>query len=74
MAVTMAGMIDPALFEHLKSRIEEDLKAREDLSQITQLLERDVAFAQGVLSRVHSTPRSQCESQVRRPMMFLITS
>lgn len=56
----MAGMIDPAIFEHLKSKIEEDTKAREDLNQITQQLERDVSFAQGVQSKVHSTPRSQC--------------
>lgn len=56
----MAQMIDPALFEQLKGKIEEDDKARDDLNQICQTLEKDVSYAQGVLSRVHSTPRSQC--------------
>lgn len=54
----MSGMIDPQIFEHLKSKIEEDTKARDDLNGIIQKLERDVSYTQGVLSRVHSTPRS----------------
>lgn len=56
----MAGMIDPQLFEQLKTKIDEDTKARDDLSQIIQKLERDVSYAQGLLSRVHSTPRARC--------------
>lgn len=51
-------MIDPQIFEHLKTKIDEDTKARDDLNQITQKLERDVSYTQGLLSRVHSTPRS----------------
>lgn len=54
----MSGMIDPQIFEHLKSKIDEDTKARDDLNGIIQKLERDVSYAQGILSRVHSTPRS----------------
>lgn len=54
----MSGMIDPQIFEHLKSKIDEDTKARDDLNGITQKLERDVSYTQGLLSRVHSTPRS----------------
>ncbi|ROV89069.1 hypothetical protein VPNG_10074 [Cytospora leucostoma] len=54
----MSGMIDPQIFEHLKSKIDEDTKARDDLNHITQKLERDVSYTQGLLSRVHSTPRS----------------
>lgn len=54
----MSGMIDPQIFEHLKTKIDEDTKARDDLNQITQKLERDVSYTQGLLSRVHSTPRS----------------
>ena len=56
----MAGMIDPQLFEQLKAKIDEDTKARDDLSHIIQKLERDVSYAQGLLSRVHSTPRARC--------------
>ncbi|KAK7722153.1 Translin-1 [Diaporthe eres] len=51
-------MIDPQIFEHLKSKIDEDTKARDDLNGIIQKLERDVSYTQGLLSRVHSTPRS----------------
>lgn len=54
----MSGMIDPQIFEHLKSKIDEDTKARDDLNQIIQKLERDSSYTQGLLSRVHSTPRS----------------
>lgn len=59
----MAGMIDPQIFDHLKAKIDEDIQAREELNQILQELERNVSFAQGILSRVHSTPRSHCESR-----------
>lgn len=57
-AAEMSGMIDPQIFEHLKSKIDEDTKARDDLNGIIQKLERDVCYTQGLLSRVHSTPRS----------------
>jgi len=53
-------MIDPALFQQLMGNIEEDSKTREQLTQIIQNLEKHVSYTQGVLSRVHSTPRSQC--------------
>lgn len=58
----MAGMIDPQIFEHLKAKIDEDTQARDELTQIIQKLERDVSYTQGLLSRVHSTPRAACES------------
>ncbi|PSR83915.1 Translin [Coniella lustricola] len=51
-------MIDPQIFEHLKAKIDEDTQTRDELTQIIQKLERDVSYTQGVLSRVHSTPRS----------------
>ena len=57
----MAGMIDPALFDSLKSQMDEDIQVRDELSHIIQSFEREIAYAQGVLSRVHSTPRTQCE-------------
>lgn len=55
-------MIDPQIFEHLKSKIDEDTKARDDLNGIIQKLERDVSYTQGLLSRVHSTPRSHYDA------------
>jgi len=56
----MAPMIDPALFEQLKSKIEEDTSVRKELDQIIDELNQHVSFTQGILSRVHSTPRSKC--------------
>lgn len=57
----MSGMIDPQIFDHLKAKIDEDTQARDELTQIVQKLERDVSYTQGLLSRIHSTPRSACE-------------
>jgi len=54
------SLIDPSLFDQLKTKIEEDSKIRQDLSDIVEILGQQVAFTQGLLSRVHSTPRSQC--------------
>lgn len=58
----MSGMIDPEIFEHLKAKIDEDTQAKDELTQIVQKLERDVAYTQGLLSRVHSTPRASCKT------------
>lgn len=54
-----ARLLDPAIFDFLKSTIEEDQKVRDDLTQIIQTLERATSHAQGLLSRVHGTPRAQ---------------
>lgn len=53
-------MIDPALFDQLKNKIEEDTSVRKELDHILDELNPHVAFTQGVLSRIHSTPRSKC--------------
>ncbi|GAB1314030.1 Translin-1 [Madurella fahalii] len=52
-------MVDPALFDQLKSKIEEDTSVRKELDQILDDLNQHVSFTQGVLSRIHSTPRSK---------------
>ncbi|KAH8893411.1 putative sequence-specific DNA binding protein [Thozetella sp. PMI_491] len=52
-------LIDPALFEQLKAKIEEDAKVRQELHDIVEELSQQVAYVQGLLSRIHSTPRSQ---------------
>ncbi|KAK3328021.1 Translin [Cercophora scortea] len=52
-------MIDPALFDQLKTKIEEDTSVRKELDQIIDELNQHVAYTQGVLSRIHSTPRSK---------------
>lgn len=52
-------MINPRVFESLKAKAEQDLAVRTQLDGIVETLERNVAYAQGVLSRVHSTPRAR---------------
>ncbi|KAL2131924.1 hypothetical protein VTI74DRAFT_4451 [Chaetomium olivicolor] len=52
-------MIDPALFDQLKTKIEEDTIVRKELDQILDDLNQHVSYTQGVLSRIHSTPRSK---------------
>lgn len=56
-------LLDPQIFDHLKARIEEDQQVRDELSQIVQRLDRANSLAQGLLSRIHGTPRSQCETR-----------
>jgi len=68
------SMIDPQIFEQLKAKIDEDQKAREDLNQATQKLERDVSYAQGILSRIHATPRSRCECFLLSLYLMLSTN
>jgi hypothetical protein len=53
-------MIDPALFEQLKSKIETDTNIKKELDQILDDLNQHISFTQGVFSRIHSTPRSKC--------------
>ncbi|KAH6986200.1 Translin [Ilyonectria sp. MPI-CAGE-AT-0026] len=52
-------LLDPAIFAHLKDKLEEETQVRDTLTQIVQRLERAVAATQGLLSRIHSTPRAR---------------
>ncbi|KAL2757958.1 hypothetical protein ACRALDRAFT_1068422 [Sodiomyces alcalophilus JCM 7366] len=55
-------LLDPKIFEHLKNKIDEDQQVRDALSLIIQRLDRANSHVQGLLSRVHATPRSQYPS------------
>ncbi|KAH7325803.1 Translin [Stachybotrys elegans] len=52
-------LLDPSIFAYLKDKIDEETQVRDTLTQIIQRLERAVATAQALLSRVHSTPRAR---------------
>jgi hypothetical protein len=52
--------VDPNIFEQLKLRAEDDAKVRQDLAELVDELEQSVSYAQGILSRIHSTQRSEC--------------
>lgn len=43
------GMIDPAIFEHLQAKLDEDAQVREELRNIVQAMER-----QGICQSVAS--------------------
>ncbi|CCT68326.1 related to translin [Fusarium fujikuroi] len=52
-------LLDPSIFSHLQEKLDEETAVRDNLTQIIQRLERAIATAQGLLSRVHSTPRAR---------------
>ncbi|KAF7549544.1 hypothetical protein G7046_g8318 [Stylonectria norvegica] len=52
-------LLDPAIFGDLKDKLEEETAVRDNLTKIVQRLERAVGATQGLLSRVHSTPRAR---------------
>ncbi|CVK92341.1 related to translin [Fusarium mangiferae] len=52
-------LLDPSIFSHLQEKLDEETAVRDNLTQIIQRLERAVATAQSLLSRVHSTPRAR---------------
>ncbi|KAG5950978.1 hypothetical protein E4U53_004067 [Claviceps sorghi] len=59
-------LLDPSIFTSLEARIEEEALVRDTLAQIVQRLERSVASAQGLLSRVHATPRARYPALVEQ--------
>jgi len=61
---TSFGMVDPAIFEHLQSKIDEDARVREELRNFLQELERQGRATQSILSRAHSTPSAKLESTI----------
>ncbi|KAK5657341.1 hypothetical protein OQA88_3406 [Cercophora sp. LCS_1] len=54
-----APMIDPELFDQLRAKIEHDTVIRKELDKIVDDLSQAVSYTQGLLSRIHSTPRSK---------------
>ncbi|ATY66342.1 translin-like protein [Cordyceps militaris] len=52
------SLLDPSIFSSLESKLEEETQIRDSLTQILQRLERSVGAAQGLLTKVHSTPRA----------------
>ncbi|KAH8911051.1 Translin [Coniochaeta sp. PMI_546] len=53
------AMIDPQIFDQLKNKLDEDTKVQKSLSEIIDQLETQIAYAQGLLSRIHGTPRPE---------------
>lgn len=53
---SIAGMVDPKIFEDLQKKIDDDAETRDQIRAILTTLERQGRQAQSVLSRAHSTP------------------
>ncbi|KAK4981324.1 Translin-1 [Elasticomyces elasticus] len=64
MASPSNGMVDPAIFEHLQQKIDEDTGVRDKIREILQTLEKQDRATQAVLSRAHSTPTAELSSIV----------
>lgn len=52
-------MIDPSIFEYLKTSGEEEIVVNDNIYKILAELNRHVSTSQGLLSRIHSTPSSK---------------
>ena len=55
-----SNMIDPKIFDELKAKLEEETAVRKKVKDQVDDIELMVAYIQGLLSKVHSTPRSGC--------------
>ncbi|KAF2138815.1 uncharacterized protein K452DRAFT_255704 [Aplosporella prunicola CBS 121167] len=53
------GAVDPAIFEQLQERVDQDSQVRDELRDIIQTLEKQGRSAQSILSRAHSTPTAE---------------
>ncbi|KAK0664138.1 Translin-1 [Lasiodiplodia hormozganensis] len=58
------GMVDPAIFEQLQERVDQDSNVREELRDIIQTLEKHGRSAQSVLARAHSTSSAELPAVV----------
>ncbi|MCJ1255209.1 hypothetical protein MMC24_003025 [Lignoscripta atroalba] len=58
------GMVDPAIFEDLQAKIDEDTQVRDELRNILQTLEKQGRATQSILSRAHSTPSTHIQSTI----------
>jgi hypothetical protein len=66
-----SGMVDPRIFEHLQTKIDEDAEVRDQIRAIIQTLERQGRNTQAILSRAHSTPAAHREYTPRSSVAFL---
>lgn len=58
------GMLSPAIFEHLQSKLDEDGQVREELRAIVQIMERQDRNTMSILSRAHSIPQADLSSSL----------
>lgn len=67
--MSQQSLLDPSIFASLETKLEEETVIRDSLNQILQRLERSVGAAQGLLTKVHSTPRASCTFPIPIPFI-----
>lgn len=64
------GMVSPAIFQSLQTKLDEDGQVREELRNIVQSMERQDRNTTSILSRAHSIPQSHRLFAVAYPRIF----
>ena len=59
--------IDPQIFQNLQDKIDEEIKIKEELRDITQTLEKQGRLTQSILSRAQNTPSVDLGTSVLQP-------
>lgn len=60
-------LIPPKVFDDLKTKIEEETEVRQNLGKLSDEVDKQNAYALGLLSRIHSLPRAQCKWPLSAP-------
>jgi hypothetical protein len=67
-------LILPQVFDDLKSKIEEETEVRQNLGKLSDEVEKQNAYALGLLSRIHSLPRAQCKWPLFTPLQIVFST
>jgi len=59
--------VDPAIFQNLQAKIDEEATIREELKNYVETLSKQGRVTQSILSRVHNTPSAELDSSVLTP-------
>lgn len=67
-------LIPSKVFDELKEKIEEETEVRQNLGKLADEVEKQNAYALGLLSRIHSLPRAQCKWLQPTPLQITSVS
>jgi len=73
MADVGSPSVNPAIFQHLQDKIDEEGKVRDELKDIIQTLEKQGRITQSILSRIHNVPSGKLHDVVLSPASAAIT-
>ena len=55
---TSQGVVNPAIFEHLQKKLDEDAQVRDEIRNIVQSMERNDRITTSILSQAHAIPQA----------------